>query len=161
MLISGKGDIQRNSLRSPRLRIRVPAKAFIPPRALILARLRFLLFFLLFLLFALLIFLLGLLRLLSPMLQVQEPALVEPDVRLSIALEVDSKRLVSDDGLVLPALAVEDLGIALLDLVAERSAFGDLQATDEGPLARLIVSLFPRLAIMPQHDVALLPLLLV
>src|SRR5689334_13152582 len=61
----------------------------------------------------------------------------------------------SDDGLVVATLAVHDLGIPSIVCLAQSSTFGRVQASDKRPLPGLIVTLLPRLAIVPQFDLAL------
>jgi hypothetical protein len=90
------------------------------------------------------------------MLQVEEASLVELDLSLTVPLELDAERCVADDSLVLAAFAVEDFGGPLLGALSQSCALGGLQTTNESPTASLIVSLFPRLAVMSKIDVAFL-----
>ena len=86
--VAGEGDIKRDGLRTPRLCVGVTTEALVPPCALVFALLLNLWLFLLLLAFF--GFLFGLrLDLCSPVLQVQETALVELDLCLAISLELD------------------------------------------------------------------------
>lgn len=159
--VSGECDVERNCLRASRLAVRVSAEALIPPCAFVLDRLFDLLLFFLGFLLTFLLFFLGLLNLGSPVLDVHVATLVELDLCLAVALELDTEGCMSDDGLVLAALAVGDLGVAVFRVRVEGSALGRVQTSNKSPLCCLIVSLLSRFAVVAECDVALCPLLLV
>ena len=161
MRVTRKGDIECNSFRTSGLAVGVATKGFLPPCALIFSSLFLLCSFRIrFFTFFLLLFLL-LIDLCSPVLHVQEALLVELNLGLTVSLELDAEWRVPDDSLVLAALAIDNLGVSLLGLCVQGSALGDLQASYQRPIASLVVSLLPRLAIVSEIDIALCPLLFI
>lgn len=155
MGVARERDVKRDGFRTARLGIGVSAKALVPPSALILA----LLFFhldLFFAFLALLGLLFGLLDFLPPVLKIQESSLIELDLCLAVSLELNREGCVTDDGLVLAALAVDNLGVVGISCFGQGCTGGGFQTTDESPFASLIVPFLLSLAVMPEINVALL-----
>lgn len=157
MRVARKGDIERDSLRTPGLGVGVSTEALVPPSTLFFA---FLLFdFGLFLVLpAFLGFLLSLLDLWSPVLEVQEPSLVERYLSLAVPLELDREGRMVDDSLVPAAFAVDNLGVASICSLGQRCTTRGLQSANQSPCASLIVALLSCLAIVPKFNITLLPL---
>lgn len=157
MRVAGERNIERDSLRTLGLGVGVSAKALIPPCALILALLLFDLGLFLVLL-AFLGFFLRLLNLGPPVFEVQETALVELNLGLVIPLEFDRERGMADDSLVLAAFAVDDLGVAIVCGLGQCCAAGGLQSTNKCPLSSLVIAFLPGFTVVPEFDIAFLPL---
>ena len=153
--VARERDVESNGFRTTRLGIGVSTKALVPPCALVLALLLFNHRLLLVLLAFLGLFL-GLLNLWTPVLKVQEASLVELDLCLTVPLELNRERRVTDDGLMLAAFAIDDLGVASLSSLGQGRASRGLQSANESPFASFVVPFLPSLALMSEVDIALL-----
>jgi hypothetical protein len=154
--VARERDVERNGFWTARLGISVSTKALVPPCALILTLLLFDLGLVL-ILFPFLRLLRRLLNLRTPVLKVQEASLVELDLCLAVPLKLNRERCVTDDGLMLAAFAIDDLGVASIGGLGQGRASRGLQSANESPISGFVVTFLPSLALMPEVEIALLP----
>lgn len=145
VLVSMERDVQGHTFGATWLGIGMSVKRFVPPSAFVLLGVFFSLWSL---------------DLWSPMLNIEQAAFVELDVRDTVSPEINPKGRESDDGLKVAFGTVFDIDLRVV-LVDNLGFQSRLKAANNGPVRSLVVAFLSCGAAVPQLNVLVLPPLFV